>query len=426
MRRKRIEVGSAAAAEAGSVGGRRLRFVGRDDLRGAVEAAYARAMEVPLGEVDVEVRRSVVTAGVESFLRHLGTDSKSGRTVESGESDASAERLPVEETSFDAAQRALDHGEGSLRVMEQETLRGALAAAFERALEVEFGGVDREVLDSVVEAGVRHFFGRLESRPVLETGADVSERLRKKVERALIADLRERHADVDETLLMTVVREGVQASLTASEAPRGRARPLSSTEFAALLSRVEAALAASQRLADEQLEQLQAGTSELVQPRAGAVAPQTPFALEPPAVPPAVGVGAGEDPVAGIEAEIHRLLAQSDELRNRAIRMALDAVRAELRGREGVEAGSPEHRIELLERRIAKLTGSLETAEKEIHRLSSLQGADPGLASVYRTVQGLAADAQDAEAKRRMLADLFDANQELRRQIAERKDPSKD
>ena len=44
--------------------------------------------------------------------------------------------------------------------------------------------------------------------------------------------------------------------------------------------------------------------------------------------------------------------------------------------------------------------------------------ADDGLASIYRNVQGLADDAESAESKREMLQILFEANMELKSQLA--------
>ena len=43
-------------------------------------------------------------------------------------------------------------------------------------------------------------------------------------------------------------------------------------------------------------------------------------------------------------------------------------------------------------------------------RLSKLEDSDGGIASIYRTVQGLAADVGDFEQKRNVLAQIFEAN----------------
>ena len=72
--------------------------------------------------------------------------------------------------------------------------------------------------------------------------------------------------------------------------------------------------------------------------------------------------------------------------------------------------------IELLQRRIAKLTQSLGLTEQELARLRSLKDLDPGLESIYRTVQGLGNEDLHRELKRELMAKIFEANLDLRRQ----------
>lgn len=74
--------------------------------------------------------------------------------------------------------------------------------------------------------------------------------------------------------------------------------------------------------------------------------------------------------------------------------------------------------VELLERRIAKLTESLGVTEEELQRVLRMKGVDPGVASVYRSVQGLSADAVQAELKRELMSKIFQANLDLRKQIS--------
>ena len=74
-------------------------------------------------------------------------------------------------------------------------------------------------------------------------------------------------------------------------------------------------------------------------------------------------------------------------------------------------------RIDNLERRIRKLTRSLETTEDALRRVSRLGEHDPGIASIYRTVQGLTAEDPAWEAKQSLLGAIFEANVELQRQL---------
>jgi MinD-like ATPase involved in chromosome partitioning or flagellar assembly len=82
-----------------------------------------------------------------------------------------------------------------------------------------------------------------------------------------------------------------------------------------------------------------------------------------------------------------------------------------------------EHRREIdkLERRIAKLTLQLEQAEAAIRHLAKLKNVDPGIASIYRTVQGLSPDDEARESKSALLTQIFEANVELRHTMERRR-----
>jgi hypothetical protein len=86
--------------------------------------------------------------------------------------------------------------------------------------------------------------------------------------------------------------------------------------------------------------------------------------------------------------------------------------------------GQPEEGDELLDpdlyqRRIAKLMSALDESRAELGRLQESSKVDPGLASIYRDVQGLSGEAKDASAKREMMAVLFEANLELKNDLRE-------
>jgi len=88
--------------------------------------------------------------------------------------------------------------------------------------------------------------------------------------------------------------------------------------------------------------------------------------------------------------------------------------------KEVVEAASGEDRlnqIELLERRITKLTHILGITEEELRRVAALKGIDLGVASIYREVQGLSAEAENAERKREMMKTIFEANFALKKTL---------
>lgn len=78
------------------------------------------------------------------------------------------------------------------------------------------------------------------------------------------------------------------------------------------------------------------------------------------------------------------------------------------------EADEARSRIDLLERRIAKLTQTLGATEEELKRVAALKGLDEGVSSIYRTVQGLSDSAEYKEIKRMLMREIFEANFELK------------
>jgi len=75
-----------------------------------------------------------------------------------------------------------------------------------------------------------------------------------------------------------------------------------------------------------------------------------------------------------------------------------------------------EHQVSLLERRLNKLSDSLEEAGNAAPVGQAGRGLDSGVASIYRTVQGLTDIEDDAELKKEMMSKIFEANVELRSQ----------
>lgn len=96
----------------------------------------------------------------------------------------------------------------------------------------------------------------------------------------------------------------------------------------------------------------------------------------------------------------------------------------------GTEAGNDDSdlvgldkdaQIQLLERRLAKLTQVLGFTEEELRRIAAMKGLDSGLSSIYRTVQGLSSGEEQFARKRDLMRSIFEANTELKRLRAEAK-----
>ena len=125
--------------------------------------------------------------------------------------------------------------------------------------------------------------------------------------------------------------------------------------------------------------------------------------------------------VAAVRAAFARLDALPPELR----RLEREVVVRTLEGIEtarasAVAAGRAESagRIDELERRIAKLVGSLQTTEHALGQVARLRRDDQGIESIYRTVQGLAPDEPEVEAKLDLMRAIFEKNLELHRRRA--------
>ena len=84
--------------------------------------------------------------------------------------------------------------------------------------------------------------------------------------------------------------------------------------------------------------------------------------------------------------------------------------------REQALSGREEaHRAEIddLERKIDGLRQVLDSTEEELHRLLDQKTLDPGVASVYRQVEGLSPNAKSYEQKKEVLGLIYEANVRL-------------
>jgi diguanylate cyclase (GGDEF)-like protein len=105
-----------------------------------------------------------------------------------------------------------------------------------------------------------------------------------------------------------------------------------------------------------------------------------------------------------------------------ADRAKLDEVLASTKGfvaqRNAEKERTYQNEIQLLERRIHKLTDQLGLTEKELQRVLKMKTVDEGIASLYGGVQGLAGDDANYETKKELMSQIFAANLELKRKIA--------
>ncbi len=79
--------------------------------------------------------------------------------------------------------------------------------------------------------------------------------------------------------------------------------------------------------------------------------------------------------------------------------------------------------MRVLEERIAQQKRLLDASEEELARMIQEKSVDPGVASLYRTVQGLDPSEQDFRKKKELLAVIYRANVELLRQLEKEAGP---
>lgn len=105
------------------------------------------------------------------------------------------------------------------------------------------------------------------------------------------------------------------------------------------------------------------------------------------------------------------------QIQKQVIAEALREMKGELLAQVSVDQGEHQRQIELLERRIAKLTQSLGMTEAELQRVLRAKSLDPGIASIYKSVQGLSGGEVQMELKRALMEKIFEANVELRKKF---------
>ena len=125
-----------------------------------------------------------------------------------------------------------------------------------------------------------------------------------------------------------------------------------------------------------------------------------------------------------LEDKIRELLGLGDEDAEILARIQQSVITEAIRELQGqtqeeMSGSSEEHQrqVDLLERRIAKLTKTLGMTEGELQRVLQSKSLDSGVASMYQNVQGLSGSEVQAELKKELMAKIFEANMELRKKF---------
>ncbi len=99
------------------------------------------------------------------------------------------------------------------------------------------------------------------------------------------------------------------------------------------------------------------------------------------------------------------------------VAQALQEMKAELVSALSSRDFEHSRQVEMLERRIRKLTEQLGLTEEQLQKIMRMKTADPGLASIYKDIQGLSTSEVQSELKKELLSKIFEANVALRKEI---------
>ncbi len=129
----------------------------------------------------------------------------------------------------------------------------------------------------------------------------------------------------------------------------------------------------------------------------------------------------GEDQrIAGQVQELFRLMAaQPDtnlgQVQDQVLAMVLQLVTSERKAAADARSALRDREVDTLQRRIAKLSSTLEQTEDRLKQAAAMKHIDDGISSIYREVQGLASSATDYTRKKELMAEIFKANLKLQK-----------
>jgi len=83
------------------------------------------------------------------------------------------------------------------------------------------------------------------------------------------------------------------------------------------------------------------------------------------------------------------------------------------------QEGEYRRQIDNLERRIEKLNHMLAKTEEDLARMAHMRSLDPGVASIYREVQGLSPEDEARALKKELMLKIFEANMELKQAVSQ-------
>lgn len=99
-----------------------------------------------------------------------------------------------------------------------------------------------------------------------------------------------------------------------------------------------------------------------------------------------------------------------EALEGQILELAVKELYEERRKAIALQMAEHQRQTDQLEKRIAKLTSILGVTEEELKRVMAMKNIDAGVASIFRTVQGLSAEDAQAETKKALMSEIFKQN----------------
>jgi len=104
---------------------------------------------------------------------------------------------------------------------------------------------------------------------------------------------------------------------------------------------------------------------------------------------------------------------KTEEIPPRVLELVMSIVGDERRVTREAREAVRDKEVAILQRRIEKLSGSLEQTEHRLSEVTAIKHLDQGISSVYRKVQGLDLEDRAYEAKTALMSSIFEANVRL-------------
>ena len=106
-------------------------------------------------------------------------------------------------------------------------------------------------------------------------------------------------------------------------------------------------------------------------------------------------------------------------LQERLMELVLHSVGDERRQTEEAKQALRDREVENLQRRISKLTQSLDQTEDRLRKVAAMKDIDEGISSIYREVQGLSPEDNSFGKKKELMSAIFEANIRLQKKAAQ-------